>query len=304
MHKRYNFIERRLVEVADEPALVSVYVNPDESERKYLVDMLELDEHTLHSALDADELPRLEFEPEHMALIVKRPCSYTPADNLSFRVSSAGAFLFKERLVIVMPEEVPLFDSAQLIRTHTPLSLLMQVLQRLIIHFREHLKVISLISDELQDRLRTSMENRYLFNMFTLTKSLVYYVNAISANEAVLDKLKLSAARIGLSTEEIELLEDTAIDNSQCYKQAETYSSVLSSLMDARASVVANNLNVVMKTLTMVTIAIMVPSLVVSIFSMNVPIPMQAHPWGFWIVLGLAFFSGLGFVAYWRKRHW
>lgn len=86
-------------------AAVQVYVAPDETEKKYLVEQLKIDEHTLNSSLDPDELSRLEFEPEHLAMIVKRPKHYTAEDNFLFKVSSIGVFMFKDKLIIVVAEE-------------------------------------------------------------------------------------------------------------------------------------------------------------------------------------------------------
>lgn len=304
MLRRYNVIERRLVEVQEDPALVSVYVNPDENERRFLIDTLKLDEHTLQSALDPDELPRVEFEPEHVAVILKRPRSYSQEDHLTFRVSSAGAFLFKDKLIVLLPEDIQMFDTAQIVRNCTPISMMLRLILRTTVHFREHLKVISLISDELQDRLQTAMENRYLLNMFTLEKSLVFYLSAIHANAGVLDKLKLNAAKVGLSVEEAEQLDDTSIENTQCYKQAEIYSNIVAGLMDARASIVGNNLNVLMKTLNIITIGIMVPTFVVSAFSMNVDVPFEHHPQAFWIIMAMATASVAALTFFLRRKKW
>jgi magnesium transporter len=132
------------------------------------------------------------------------------------------------------------------------------------------------------------MENRHLINLFSLEKGMVYYHNAIHSNGVVIEKLKSSAAKIGLTPENLEYLDDLVIENSQCEKQAEIYSNIFASLMDARASIVNNNLSVLMKTLNIITITIMLPTLVVSVFSMNVGIPIATHPWAFWIILGMA----------------
>ena len=100
----------------------------------------------------------------------------------------------------------------------------------------------------------------------------------------------------------METLEDLAIENQQCYKQAEIYSNILSSLMDARVSIVNNNLSVLMKTLNLITIGIMVPTFVVSAFSMNVAIPLQKNPLAFWIIMGLAGAAMVAFMAVWRSQ--
>ena len=148
------------------------------------------------------------------------------------------------------------------------------------------------------------MENRFLINLFTLQKSLVYYQNAINSNGVLIEKLRHNAARIGFTQDEAELLEDIVIENNQCFRQAEIYSNILASLMDARASIVSNNLNVLMKTLNIITISIMVPTLVVSVFSMNVKIPFAQLPWAFWIIMGLAGVAMSAFLAFWKLRKW
>jgi magnesium transporter len=304
MLRRFNVVDQRISEVSEDPCLISLYVNPDESEKRYLIDTLKIDEHTLTSALDPDELSRLEFEPEHMAIIFKRPKSYSYKDQFVFRVASTGLFLFKDRLVIVINEDVPVFDGAQLMRSNTPAYVMLRTIYRSIFHFLEHLRVISSISDQLQDKINRAMENRYLINLFTLEKSLVYYLNSINSNSVLLEKIRLNAAKFGFTVEEAELLEDTLIENNQCYRQSEIYSNILASLMDARASIVSNNINVLMKTLNIITICIMVPTLVVSAFSMNVSIPFQKHPYAFWIILSFATVSVLSVVYFWWRKKW
>jgi magnesium transporter len=149
------------------------------------------------------------------------------------------------------------------------------------------------------------MENRYLINLFGLEKSLVYYVNSINSNGMLIARLKLSSAKLGFTPEELELLDDIEIENNQCFKQAEIYSNILASLMDARASIVSNNLNVLVKTLNLITIGIMVPTLIVSIFSMNVALPIsQRHPGSFWLVMVLAALSVGAFLYLWWRKRW
>lgn len=302
MQKKFQIVNHALVETDSEHAQVTVVINPDEAERHHLVETLKIDEHTLSSALDPDELSRLEFEPEHLALIYKRPRSYTAADQFLFKVSSVGAFLFKDRLILVVSEDVPLAEGLQSIRITSPAEMILRLIYRAILHYREHLKVISAISDDLQEKIAKSMENRHLLNLFTLQKSLVYYLSSITSNTALLEKLKLNSVKIGFPNEEIELLDDIIIENNQCYKQAEIYSNILAGLMDARVSVVSNNLNMLMKNLNIITIAIMVPTFVVSAFSMNVHIPLEEHPLAFMIIMGLALLSVLSFLAIWHYR--
>lgn len=304
MQVSYRIVDRKLEKTDPGAGTIWVFINPDEKERRYLIDEIKLDEHTLNSALDPDELSRLEFEPEHFALIFKRPKNYSGEDKFLFKSASSGAFLFKDRLILVLAEDIPLFEGVQFARVFSPVHLLLKLIYSSIFHFLEHLKIISAISDDLQNKINTAMENRHLYNLFALEKSLVYYLNSINSNGALIDKLRLNAAKIGFTVEEIEFLDDIYIENSQCYKQAEIYSNILASLMDARASIVGNNLNVLMKTLNLITILIMVPTFVVSAFSMNVHIPLEDHPLAFWIILGMASLSVFSFILVWRHRKW
>lgn len=304
MLRKYQICDGKIESVANDHSQISVYINPDDHEKKYLITELKLDEHTLSSSLDPDELSRLEFEPEHVALIFKRPKSYSAADRFFFRVSSVGIFLFQNQIVIVTSDDFPMFDDKKSNRVKSLKDVMLRFLYRSIYHYLEHLKIINQISDDLEEKINSSMENKYLFNLFTLEKSMVYYLNAINANTMMLQKLKNNAAKLIFSKDEEEFLDDITIENAQCYKQAEIYSNILSGMMDARASLVSNNLNVLMKTLNIITIGIMVPTFVVSAFSMNVGIPFSKNPYAFWLVMGIALVSVFGFLMFWRMKKW
>ena len=304
MLRKLQISDGKLVESGNGEPLVSVYIAPDESERKYLVEQLKIDEHTLNSSLDPDELSRLEFEPDHIAIIFKRPNRYSEKDSFLFKVVSTGIFLFKDRLVIVIPEDAPLLEGKQFAKMQSVQDILLKLIHRAIAHFVEHLRGIDMISSELEHQINVSMENKHLLNLFALEKSLVYYLSATNANAVVIEKLKNNAAKIGFSQENIEFLDDILIENNQCRGQTEIYSQVLASLMDARASIISNNLNIRMKTLTLVMILIMAPTFIVSLFSMNVTIPMSAYEHAFWIITATAVISSTIIAFLWRRRGW
>jgi magnesium transporter len=283
---------------------IQIYVDPDEKEKRHLIDECRIDEHTLNSALDPNEPARLEFEPDHAALIIKRPKRYSPTDNFLFNISSVGIFAFKDKLFIVLTEDIPLFEGRQFVKVTSLQDIILRLIYRSIFHFEEHLKVINMCSDDLEKQINRAMENKTLLNLFTLEKSLVYYLNAISSNGRIIEKMKINASKFEFTPENLELLDDIAIENSQCHEQAKIYSEVLSGLMDARVSVVSNNLNVLMKALTIIMICLMVPTLWVSIFSMNLPIPHQHHPLMFWFVTAGALILTLAFVLLQRWKKW
>lgn len=303
MVKQYLIQGNRLVEGDGQECTVTLHIAPDEQTKRKLIEELQIDEHTLNSALDPDELPRIEFEPNHVALIYKRPRNYSAADDFLFKVASVGLFLFKDRLIIVASENDGIFDARPVTKVRSLQHLALRLIYMSTSHFLGHLRVINMISDELEDKISASMENRYLLNLFTLEKSLVYYLNAIHSNGMLIERLKNNAAKLGITGEDLEYLDDMLIENNQCYKQAEIYSNVLSGLMDARASIVNNNLNVLMKTLNMITIGIMVPTFVVSAFSMNVTMPLNKdNPSTFFIIMGMAAVSVVALLAFWRVK--
>lgn len=304
MLKRFSLIDGRIVESECDNGDILVFIRPDENEKRFLIEEMKLDEHTLNSALDPDELSRLEFEPEHMALIFKRPRTYREKDNYLFRVFSIGVFLFKDKIIILEADETQLFDGKLFLRQQSLQEIVIKLLFRAVFKFVENLKMINQKSSDLEVKINTSMQNKYIMNMFTLEKSLVYYLNAINSNATVIEKLKLNASKVGFNQDNLELLEDLMIENSQCYRQAKIYSDILSSMMDAWVSVISNNLNIVMKTLTIITLLIMVPTFVVSVFSMNVKIPLPPeNAMSFWIIMLIAAVCVLSVIIFvWRKK--
>jgi len=304
MLQRMEMVNGKLTQTEDGTGSVYVYVSPDEQERKHLVEALKLDEHTLASALDPDELARLEFEPEHTAIIFKRPRNYSSDDRFVFKVASTGLFLFADKLIIVLGDNVPLFQGKQFAKVSSLQEVMLKMIYSSIFHFVEHLKVINAVSDSLEEQINTSMQNKYLLNLFSLEKSLVYYLNGLNSNAKLIERLRNNAAKIGISGESLEFVDDMLIENSQCYEQAEIYSNILASMMDARVSIVSNNLNWLMKTLTIITIAIMLPTLVVSVFSMNVEFPGRTHPLMFWIIVGFALSSVVLVRLVWWLKKW
>jgi magnesium transporter len=302
MQKKFVLKECRLVEGDGDECPVAWFSDPTPEEKKYLVDKLKIDEHTLASSLDPDELPRLEFEPDHVAVIMNWPRRFQGKDVFSLKVSTLGVFLFKERLVVVTLETDDPFSGKPFSKIKSLPHLLLKVVYEAINHFTSHLRAINAVSEELEQKINTSMENKYLLHMFSIEKGLTYYLSAIFTNGVLIERLKSSGAKIGFAQEELELLEDIHIENNQCYKQAEIYSNVLSSLMDARASIVSNNLNVLIKILNVITIGIMLPTLVVSIFSMNVKLPFgPENEYAFTFIISLAAASVISLLLIWRR---
>jgi magnesium transporter len=301
VRKNFDIIDGRLQPVEDENSKIQVFVEPNEAERLYLVGELNLDEHTLSSALDPDELSRVEFEPTHIAIIFKRPRHYSVGDDFLFRVSSMGLYLFKDRLIAVMSDDITFFDRGKDVSNITGglHELLLRLIARSISQFLGHIRAISMIVDELEKKLETTMSNKHLLHLFKLSQSLTYYLSAISTNGVLIDKLRGYSGKIGFTLEHNELLEDLNVDNTQCFKQAEIYSVIMAGMMDARASVVSNNLNMLMKQLTVLSIVFLPLNVIASIFGMS-EYTTFTHPipWPISYALFALGLIGIGYLTY------
>jgi magnesium transporter len=300
MRKNYCISDGKILPLQTEDGVTIIhFILPDESEKRYMIDSLKIDEHTLNSSLDPDELSRFEFEPEHIAMIYKRPKNYSAKDRLMFKVASTGLFMFKDKLIIVTDEDIPLFTMKQFSKLVSLGDVLLKLIYGSIYHFLEHLKIINYISDEIEQKINTSFENKYLINLFAIEKSLVYYLNSINSNKVLIEKLKLNSVKLGLSKEEYEFLDDILIENDQCYKQAEIYSNILVGMGDARASIVNNNLNIEMKRLTVITLIFMPLNLLASMGGMSeYSMMMESIGLKNWKISYMLFAVGLVIVGY------
>ncbi len=270
MIQLFDLADGAMVPATSLDPAIQVFVNPDAAERDLLRTGFGLDEHTLSSALDPDEVPRVELAPGRVLLIWKRPTSYSGRDTFYFDVASIGILLLERRMAVIVTDTLPLTSGARHVPAfHRPADVLLGLLAHTIQHYLEHLKVIKMIARDLQQKINTSMENKHLIQMFNLSESLIYYLNAINSNGVALARLRVHAEKTGFSTADLEFLDDLVIENDQCFKQAEIYSTVLSGLMDARGSLVNNNMNQLLKNLTRINVVFLPLNLIAGIGGMS-----------------------------------
>jgi magnesium transporter len=302
----YRLENGRLVPCEPSEAQIIGYIAPTIDDEAELQEHYNIDYHTLQSSLDPDELSRLELEPDHAAIIFKRPKSFCADDNFLMKLTSTGIFVYENYLVIVMADDSPIFEGRVPFPVQTIQDVILRLLYQATMHFEGHLKAINMLSDSLERRINTSLENKYLLNMFALEKSLVFIVNSITSNGALLERMKTLSEKLGFNRDQVGVLDDLIIENQQCYRRADIHTQVLSNLMGTRASIVSHNLNQLIKKFTIWTVAIMLANLVIGLFSMNValPIPMEEAAWPFWVINIMALIAA-GFVfLLWRVKKW
>ena len=155
-------------------------------------------------------------------------------------------------------------------------SFIIRIISRADITFLRYLKEINRRSIGIQSELRLSVENKEILQLLSLEKSLVYFTTSLKSNQLLLEKFRKTKL-ISLDTDDIDWLDDVEIDNKQAIEMAETYRNVIFGVMDAFASIISNNLNIVMKKLAVLNLVMMVPTFITSFFGMNMPLPFVKY---------------------------
>ncbi len=267
--KHYEIIENKLVQSAQNEGEVMVTISPDDREQALIQERFCLDDYDLNSALDQDEVPRAELINGRLLLIWKMPSTAKVLETVDLQVNVVGLVTHQEQIAFVGTSGDFAFSSREFRHISDTRDVMLAFLLRTIRHFVEHLKVIKQISTELEKKITVSMENKHLLQMFNLTESLVYYVDAIEGNGAVLTKLRTLSPQLGFQPNQSEMLDDIILENTQAARQAAIYSDVLSGLMDARGTIINNNMNVLLKNLTLINIVFLPLNLIASIGGMS-----------------------------------
>lgn len=267
--------------------------NPDEEEILYISKSLNLDPDFLKAALDEEERSRIEIDDDtqHRLILVDIPFVGNERNSQIYETMPLGIISTDIGIVTVcLKENVITGDfinnSVKTFYTFKKSRFILQLLYRNATYYLLYLKQIDKQSSAIENELHKSMKNKELIELLTIEKSLVYFSTSLKSNELVMEKL-MRYDFMHKYEEDTELLEDTIIENKQAMEMAKIYSDILSGTMDAFASVISNNLNIVMKVLASITIVMGIPTIVASFFGMNVPVPFAQNPFAFyWLIVG------------------
>jgi magnesium transporter len=233
-------------------------------------------EELITDIMDSDEQARIEKEDEYTAIIVRLPVFDENAE-VSFFTLPLGIILFSDKIVTICQRSSDALDDILRNRVKgfsikNKSTFVLNLLGRGAFTFLRSLKELNKRANLIKDDLQRSIKNNELIQLLSIQKSLVFYTTSLKSNELLLEKLQKSPL-IRFKEDEKDLLEDVVIENRQAIEMAKIYSSILTGTMDAFASVISNNLNIVMKRLTIVSIVLMIPTLIYSFFGMNVDFP-------------------------------
>ena len=286
-------------------------VAPSEEELQEIAAATKIQMDFLTAPLDEEEKSRIEIEDDQILVLVDIPFLRS---NKDYDTLPLGIIITENCITTVCLEPNAVtaeFGShnTKLFSTFKKTRFLFQILFKSATLYLKYIRIIIRRTDELEKHLRQSMQNSELFNLLDLQKSLTYFSTSLRSNYIVMEKLlRLRGATqsrhlIKLYEEDEDLLEDVIIEYKQAVEMVEMYSHILNSMMEVFASIISNNLNLVMKFLATMTIVLAIPTLVSSMWGMNVPVPFANNPWGFAIVLTVALgVSGAAAYLLWKRR--
>ncbi len=268
-----------------------------------------IDPDHVRAPLDEEERSRIEVEDQYSLVLVDIPTIEERSGKDWYVTIPLGILTTEQAIITVCLEETPVLTAfmdgrVKDFHTYMKTRFILQILYRNASLYLQYLRIIDKKSTAVEQTLHRSQRNRELIELLELEKSLVYFITSLRSNEVVLEKL-LRTEKIKKYPEDEDFLEDVIVENKQAIEMANIYSDILSGTMDAFASVISNNLNIVMKFLATVTIVMSIPTMVASFYGMNVNpagIPFAGSVHGFWIVLGFAALLSLVVAMIFSKK--
>lgn len=304
MIQYFKIIEHQTIAI-DKPEIGSwVNVLPPLKQEEFteLSDSLDIPIDFLKDSLDIDERSRYEIDDNVKLIVIK-----TPTENNSFNESDAFYITIPICIILTHNQIVTVnsfeneaikkfLNSFQNRHPDKKNMMVLKIFEKITANFQEYLKEINQRRNALEQKLYDANRNEELLQLMRIQKSLVYFITALRSNELLMMKLARTNI-LQLTDDEKDFLDDLVVETSQALETANTYTTILSSSLDAFASIISNNQNEVLKRLTTLTIFLSVPVLIASIYGMNVPIPYKDSPYAFWVPVILSIVI-LGFVMW------
>lgn len=298
MVKFYAKQNKQIIEKEDLFSACWVNISPpfNQDELEYLAQELDIPLDFLTDSLDIDERSRYEREDDLRLIVLNTPILNTVenANSSIYITAPIGIILTPDHIVTIAA-----FENAILkrfinnkVRNFDPADqamFVLQIMEQNVYRFLNCLKDLNLKRNLLEQELYDSSRNKELHELLNIEKSLVYFVTSLSSNELLKMKMqRTDFLKIKDDEDKTDLFADIIIDNSQAMEMANVYTNILGGTMDAFASIISNNLNIVMRRLTSITIVLMFPTLVASFFGMNVISGFEKMPFAF---MGIILFS-------------
>lgn len=251
--------------------------NVTQAEISLLQKEYKLDGELLLDVIDPDELSRLEPGDDGYNLVIMRLPVFTPNAETAYTTTPIGAFIFPDKIITICWTDCEVLKDLSANRIKD-LSLndfpafLIRILSRSDTMFLRYLKEISRRVNSIQNEIRGTIENDELIQLLNLEKSLTYFTTSLKSNQLLLEKMRRTRV-LKLDDDDQDWLDDVEVDSKQAMEMASTYSAITSGVMDAFANILSNNMNVIMKKLTVISLVLMIMSFITSFWGMNIRLP-------------------------------
>ena len=255
-----------------------------------------IDKDVLISVMDEEESAHLDVDDDYTLIVLD-----VPIFNDGLYETYPFVIIYNSDYYITLcKKETQLLNlkkkKFKKIEPHKHVRLTLQIMYRIASNYISSLKYLDNKRNQLEIAIQSSMKNKDLLSLMTLNKSLVYFSTSLNANKVVFSKVK-RLDEYKKYESDFDLMEDVEVENNQAIEMCTIYRDILSGMIDANASIISNNLNVSMKVLAIITLIIEIPTLIASIFGMNLKLPFVNNEYGFYIIIGfsllLSLFSGL-----------
>lgn len=291
----YKTIDNRIVEIPTYE--IGCWINciaPNDHEINRLITDFGITQEFLRSALDSEESSHIDSEDGNTLIVIDVPTVLKTEKNISYQTKPFGIIVTKTNVITVSLSDNTIigeFSDGVVKNAYTNLKtqFALHIILRTAIKYLQYLKQIDKISDHVERELRRSMKNKGLMQFLEVEKSLVYFSSSLKANEATLEKM-MRGRIIKFNEDDRELLEDVLIEIRQAIDMANIHMNILSGTMDAFASIISNNLNIVMKVLASITLIISIPTVISGFYGMNIgdkAMPFDDFWWFPWILSGV-----------------
>jgi magnesium transporter len=284
--------------------------SPTEAELAQVAGNCSLPPEFLRAALDEEERPRIDTDDDTVLIVMDIPVVTETEGIRMLSTLPLGIIITSTFIVTVCSRQSQILDDflAGKVRHFTTAKktrFLFQIFYRNASYYLNHLRQIEKSISRIEVELHRSMKNEILFQMMELEKSLIYFSTSLKSNEAVLERiLRTKPKSLQMFEEDAGLLEDVIIENKQAMEMSQIYLHILNGMTGAFATIISNNLNIVMKFLASITIIIAIPTMIASFYGMNVTdIPLSRTPFSFEIIFGISFVTSVVLGLFmWRKK--
>jgi magnesium transporter len=279
--------------------------NPTEDEIEFLTGKLKVPPEELNDILDVDERARSEMDESWFTIIIRIPIANSQ-NGIPYTTVPLGILISNNLIITICQtknELVPAILRNKKVDFNNKASFIMQIFLQVANLYMHYLKLINIQVGDIEKDLEKSTRNEELHKMLRMEKCLVYFMTSLKSNDILFAKLRNTKFIKSLELDE-DLVEDVIIENRQAIEMANIYSDIQSGMMDAFASVISNNLNVVMKQVAIITIILMIPTFIASLYGMNVPNNFENNPWGFALVVLMCLAASAFGVLLFRRKNW